>query len=89
MAVAAMNGKDIQPPGVPPFRIFVSPSQHDAKIVPLGSPAIPESPYASAAARALIDHTDLGPAGVVQEALTIAARICIYTNEEITVEELE
>ncbi len=46
-------------------------------------------PYASAAARALIDHTDLGPAEVVHEALTIAARICIYTNEEITIEELE
>ncbi len=45
-------------------------------------------PYASAAARALIDHTDLGPAEVVKEALTIAARICIYTNEEITIEEL-
>jgi len=45
-------------------------------------------PYASAAARALVDHTDLGPAEVVREALTIAARICIYTNEEITVEEL-
>jgi ATP-dependent HslUV protease subunit HslV len=46
-------------------------------------------PYASAAARALLDHTDLGPAEVVQESLTIAARICIYTNEEITVMELE
>jgi ATP-dependent HslUV protease subunit HslV len=46
-------------------------------------------PYASAAARALLDHTDLGPAEVVHEALTIAARICIYTNEEITVMELE
>jgi len=45
-------------------------------------------PYASAAARALIDHTDLGPAEVVKEALTIAASICIYTNEEITIEEL-
>jgi len=45
-------------------------------------------PYASAAARALVDHTDLGPAEVVREALTIAARICIYTNDEITVEEL-
>jgi len=45
-------------------------------------------PYASAAARALVEHTDLGPAEVVREALTIAARICIYTNEEITVEEL-
>jgi ATP-dependent HslUV protease subunit HslV len=46
-------------------------------------------PYASAAARALIEHTDLGPAEVVKEALTIAARICIYTNEEISIEELE
>jgi ATP-dependent HslUV protease subunit HslV len=46
-------------------------------------------PYASAAARALVDHTNLAPAEVVREALTIAARICIYTNEEITVEELE
>jgi ATP-dependent HslUV protease subunit HslV len=46
-------------------------------------------PYASAAARALVEHTDLGPAEVVKEALTIAARICIYTNEEISIEELE
>jgi len=46
-------------------------------------------PYASAAAKALVDHTDLDPAEVVREALGIAARICIYTNEEITVEELD
>ena len=46
-------------------------------------------PYASAAARALLDHTDLSPAEVVHEALPIASRICIYTNEEITVMELE
>ena len=46
-------------------------------------------PYASAAARALLDHTDMGPAEVVKEALAIAARICVYTNEEITIEELE
>lgn len=45
-------------------------------------------PYASAAARALVDHTDLGAAEVVQEALTIAARICVYTNDEISIEEL-
>jgi ATP-dependent HslUV protease subunit HslV len=45
-------------------------------------------PYASAAAQALINHTDLVSAEIVREALTIAARICIYTNEEITVEEL-
>ena len=46
-------------------------------------------PYASAAAMALIDHTDLAAAELVREALIIAARICIYTNEEITVLELE
>ena len=46
-------------------------------------------PYASAAARALVDHTNLSPAEVIREALTIAARICIYTNEEIVVEELD
>lgn len=45
-------------------------------------------PYASAAARALMDHTDMGAADVVKEALTIAARICVYTNEEISIEEL-
>jgi len=45
-------------------------------------------PYASAAAQALVDHTELGPTEIIKEALTIAARICIYTNEEITVEEL-
>ena len=46
-------------------------------------------PYASAAAQALVEHTDLDPNQIIKEALTIAARICIYTNEEITVEELE
>jgi len=45
--------------------------------------------YARAAAQALLDHTQLGPSEVVREALGIAARICIYTNEEITIEELE
>jgi len=46
-------------------------------------------PYASAAARALVENTELDPAEVVREALAIAARICIYTNEEITVEVLD
>lgn len=44
--------------------------------------------YASAAARALVGHTELGAAEIVREALNIAARICVYTNEEITIEEL-
>ena len=46
-------------------------------------------PYANAAAQALTAHTELGPAEVVREALTIAARICIYTNDEIYIEELK
>ncbi|MEW6423936.1 MAG: ATP-dependent protease subunit HslV [Bacillota bacterium] len=46
-------------------------------------------PYALAAARALLKHTTLPPAQIAREALSIAAGICVYTNEEITVEELD
>jgi ATP-dependent HslUV protease subunit HslV len=45
-------------------------------------------PYALAAARALMEHTQLDARTVVEEAMKIAAEICIYTNKEITVEEL-
>src|SRR5947207_2382446 len=38
-------------------------------------------PYALAAARALLVHTDMPAASIVREALRIAASICIYTNE--------
>ena len=41
--------------------------------------------YALAAARALVAHTDLPPAEVVRQGLTIAADLCIYTNANITV----
>jgi ATP-dependent HslUV protease subunit HslV len=44
--------------------------------------------FALAAARALLEHTDLGAAEVVREALRIAAGIDIYTNDHITIEEL-
>jgi ATP-dependent HslUV protease subunit HslV len=44
--------------------------------------------YALAAARALMAHSDLPVAGIVREALGIAADICVYTNENITVLEL-
>ncbi len=44
--------------------------------------------YANAAAQALVAFSDLEPAEVVREALSIAARICIYTNDEIHIEEL-
>lgn len=45
-------------------------------------------PYALAAARALVQHSDLPAAGIARTALEIAAGICVYTNDHITVEEL-
>jgi len=45
-------------------------------------------PYALAAARALVRHADLDAAAVAREAMKIAAGICIYTNEHVTVETL-
>ncbi len=45
-------------------------------------------PYAQAAARALVDNTDLGAVAVVEKALAIAADICVYTNHRRTVETL-
>jgi ATP-dependent HslUV protease subunit HslV len=39
--------------------------------------------YALAAARALLRHTDRGPAEIAEEALRIASEICIYTNDAI------
>lgn len=44
--------------------------------------------YALAAARALIQHSTLSTREIVYEAMHIAAGICVYTNEQITVEEL-
>jgi ATP-dependent HslUV protease subunit HslV len=46
-------------------------------------------PYAQAAARALLDNTDLKPADIVARALSIAADLCIYTNQSHTIETLE
>jgi len=45
-------------------------------------------PFALAAARALVRHSDLEAKAIVTEAMRVAASICIYTNETITVEEL-
>ncbi len=45
--------------------------------------------YAQAAARALLAHTALEPKAVVKEALTIAGDLCIYTNQNHTIEVLE
>jgi ATP-dependent HslUV protease, peptidase subunit HslV len=45
-------------------------------------------PYAQAAARALAENTELSSREIVEKAMKIAAGICIYTNENIEVEEL-
>lgn len=45
-------------------------------------------PFAQAAARALLENTQLSAIDIVQKALTIAGEICIYTNNNLTIEEL-
>lgn len=56
----------------------------DHDVAAIGSGA----PYALAAARALLENTDLSPADVARRALLLAADICIYTNREIVLETL-
>lgn len=45
-------------------------------------------PYAQAAARALLENTELDARTIVERALAIAADICVYTNHNRTIEEL-
>ena len=45
-------------------------------------------PYALAAARALMRHSELDAASVAREAMAIAAEICVYTNDRLTLETL-
>jgi ATP-dependent HslUV protease subunit HslV len=44
--------------------------------------------YAAAAARALVKHSNLSARQIAEEAMHIAASLCVYTNDQITVEEL-
>jgi ATP-dependent HslUV protease subunit HslV len=46
-------------------------------------------PYAQSAAKALLDNTDLPAAEIVKKALTIAADLCIYTNQQHIIETLD
>ena len=57
----------------------------DDGIIGIGS----GGPYALAAARALIKHTELDAPAIVEEALRITAGICVYTNDAINVEVIE
>jgi ATP-dependent HslUV protease, peptidase subunit HslV len=45
-------------------------------------------PFALAAAKALVENTELGPREVAERALKIAGDICIYTNHHVAIEEL-
>jgi ATP-dependent HslUV protease subunit HslV len=54
-------------------------------IVAIGS----GGPYAQAAARALLENTDLSPEEIVKKSLTVAGDLCIYTNQSHVIEVLE
>ena len=56
----------------------------DEGVIAIGS----GGPYALAAARALLAHTELGARAITEASLRIAADICIYTNANLTFEEL-
>jgi ATP-dependent HslUV protease subunit HslV len=56
----------------------------DKGIVAIGSGGI----AAQAAASALVEFTDMDARSIVQEAMKIAASICIYTNDIVTIEEI-
>jgi ATP-dependent HslUV protease, peptidase subunit HslV len=56
----------------------------DGGVVAIGS----GGPYAQAAASALLANTELDAAHIVKESLRIAAEICIYTNQNVVLEEL-
>jgi ATP-dependent HslUV protease, peptidase subunit HslV len=56
----------------------------DDGIIAIGS----GGPYALSAARALAKHTKLAAKDIAQEAMRIASEICIFTNENFTLEEL-
>ncbi|MDA0280872.1 MAG: ATP-dependent protease subunit HslV [Proteobacteria bacterium] len=46
-------------------------------------------PYAQSAAKALLQNTDLSAAEIVEKSLTIAADVCVFTNHNHTIEELD
>src|ERR1700756_5605135 len=56
----------------------------DTGIAAIGS----GGPYAQAAAQALAEHTQLSARQIAEEAMKIAGKMCIYTNDRVTIEEL-
>ena len=56
----------------------------DSGIAAIGS----GGPYAQSAAQALAEHTELSARQIAEEAMKIAGKMCIYTNDKVTIEEL-
>ncbi len=78
--------------------LAVADREHSLVITGMGDVLEPEQgivaigsggPYAQAAARALLENSDLGARDIVERALAIAADICNYTNHQRTIEVLE
>jgi len=59
--------------------------ESDDNVAAIGS----GGPYAQAAARALVKHSDLDTTEIAREAMRIASELCIYTNDRITIEEID
>jgi len=77
--------------------LAVADREHSLVITGMGDVLEPEQgivaigsggPYAQAAARALLENTQLPPGEIVDKALAVAAEICIYTNHLRTIESL-
>jgi ATP-dependent HslUV protease subunit HslV len=58
--------------------------QPEQDLIAIGS----GGPFAQAAAKALLENTELNPRDIVEKSLTIAGDICIYTNQHHTIEDL-
>ena len=78
--------------------LAVADREHSLIITGMGDVLEPEhgilaigsgGPFAQSAARALMDNTDLSARDIVEKALAIAAELCIYTNDQRTIEVLE
>jgi len=78
--------------------LAVADREHSLIITGMGDVLEPEhgllsigsgGPYAQSAARALLEHTELGAREIVDKALAIAADLCIYTNHQRVIEVLE
>jgi ATP-dependent HslUV protease, peptidase subunit HslV len=78
--------------------LAVADREHSLIITGLGDVLEPEAgilaigsggPYAQSAAKALLENTSLAPREIVDKSLAIAADLCIYTNQQRTIEVLE